>query len=166
MSALSDEFMKAVSVSKKFVAGLDRSALGRFSVPVEKLLAMDVFYRVTDIEERLGLTSDKDASVLFGKVSDDMERLFPSSKSYATSSDWDATVFEMLFWWRLHDDDAVCTNEYAKVVIEDFPDELDRVALIHSHPSMHEYFAVGIWDTDFIVVCMADGIDAEMAATL
>ena len=38
-----------------------------------------------------------------------------------------------------------------------------RLAKIHGEANIHEYFAAGVWNVEFIRRCIAEGIDPELA---
>jgi len=143
--------------SKRYVDALDRTGLGVFATPIPLLAAADVFYRMAL------LPSARSAITLRNEWYERLRGAFV--RSCRKQSDMDDATAEMVFWWGLTDDPLweqrkICTDNVA------VSERLTTLISIHAHPDMHDYFAAGIWDVDFIERCISDGIDPEMAAVL
>lgn len=146
---------EVVAESRAYVEGLDRTPLGRFAVHPEALIAVDAFERIMDANT----------------PANGMDALYQPAMDNATihcirhSTNPDDVRPEMYFWWRSTGDDLWRKKEYSFAVFV-YQYRMDRLQAAHSHPEMHDYFAAGIWDVDFIRQCIADGIDAELASSM
>ena len=148
MSDVAD-LAKVKANSRKFIGGLDRTSLGRFTVPISLLAAMDLLHRALMTLEDNSAVEDARARV----------RNLSSSTGISTR---DAAA-EMLFWWSVSDEEPLWGRKH---LTEDYKDSISRLFDIRDYPAMHDYFESGIWDTVFIARCIADGIDPEMSVNL
>jgi len=147
--------------SREFIASLDRSVLGNFACDEYALGLMDVTYRfaasygrVPKISSRSGYYAKFDELIDIAGVNTDM--------SIALRS-------EILFWWmKMKDIDMQTYHDTTFGHIE--KDVVNRRAselkVISQHPDMHAYFAMDIWDVEFIERCIADDVDAELAVSI
>ena len=167
---MSERFPITSDVSERYVAGLDRTPLGRFAVPADVLTAMDELQRLPLYR---GYVKNMDM-VLTGRLSDsilmrdaDFYPLFHRVDILCKESgtDYYTARTELLFWWLMSFEGEV-GREGTRELLRDTGAELIKLNAVYTNPSMHDYFAVGIWDTDFIGRCMTDGVDASLAVTL
>ena len=146
------------ATSERFVTGLDRSRLGDFVVPMDALLAMDIFYRTSVHVWAASYPEAYEAMSIANQVASRKA----NDACYSAAVEWRDVVAELLFWWDTADDSPGIHN----AIRESVSVGLDRLNTITSHPEMHGYFAAGIWDVPFIERCRADGVDSDLASTV
>lgn len=154
------EFDELPSVSKAFVKGLDRSVLGAFAVDSEPLFLCDVKERWKVVKDRL--TADGTLPLDDGNYRWSADALAEYGASYEEIYHLFA---ELYYWWGISDDPelvAAVSGEEGKK----FTDGIARLATIAAHPEMHDFFYVGIWDTEFIERCITDGVDVDLALSM
>jgi len=140
--------------SREFIAGLDRTPLGVFAVPVEVLAAVDAHYRC-GIEIERGATP---TARHYG--------VFRVSQMLCERAGIDGTVVaaEMLFWWTVSG--SIPDDERYAERMEIHRDGVSRLLTVYDNPELYSYFAAGIWDVELIRSLIADGVDAELAGSL
>ena len=147
------------AISTAFVDGLDRTVLGRFAVPRDVLISTDMFLRVT---------SSPVLRNLFLNARDVRRDSFSGDEARRLSMHhglmFSASQHEALFWWRAVPDPLWSDQiTYGSKLITN---SLDTLSAIVSHPDMHDYFAAGLWDVDFIERCILGDMDTELAVAL
>ena len=152
---------EAEAASREFVAGLDRTPLGRFAIDSDVLSAMDLMQRVVTsivvpVGDRLpsGVASNRLAAALRDAGLD---------TSLDCSRDCAAEVF---FWWGVTDESL-----WSSSVPDSLESRVERLRAVYDNPSMHDYFGAGIWDVALVGKLMREGIspdsiDAELARSL
>ena len=150
-------------IARAFIDSLDRSSLGGFAADEHTLYLMLVEeLRVVAINA--AETADENESgILFDRFTESTAEV----NAYANPSERANTSRELDFWMEMASEpDGAEMNALYHSVISERTGHSKHFALIAAHPDMHDYFAAGFWDTDFIRLCLDGGIDAELALTL
>jgi len=139
-----------VDDSDEFVYGLDRSPLGRFNGSIEVLSAVDKAHRIRNLESE----GFRFAGYTFSKA---------KNEAYVMAAhmheDFYAVEDDVYFWWSYVGEPMGIPRAE---IVEALPSARMRYD-IAEHSEMHDYFAAGLWDKDFITRCISDSIDPEIA---
>jgi len=139
-------------MTASFIAGLDRSRLGSFAVPLDVLFA-------NDVANRLFILTDGGSEL----YEDAIARL--TSALFASDTDNRDVTAEMVFWWSVTDDPFMRIRR-VQHLIDSFQEGIEKLLVVYENPDKHEYFDAGIWDVAFIERCIAGDVDVELALTL
>jgi len=142
-------------------ADMDRSPLASFAVDYGWLTAAHAWHGmrarlwaagkpVTDVTRALEENYDREAG-MYRSAIEGMR-----NKELANA--------ELFFWWRNGMANKTLVN-YTYIHNSDFIEaRIAQLQLLTDHPEMIPYFAMDIWDGEFIAHCMAEGIDTALAA--
>jgi len=147
-----------VALSRDFIESMNTTRLGRFGLDSDTLLAADVIQRHRLVNG--GGVEIKD-SLLDFYLTESQRLLSAQGKTINDAHG------ELFFWWKLSGQgDLIFYMMDELSHNKNLTHRMGFLSMVIDHRDMHDYFAVGIMDTDFIERCMADGIDAEMAHSL
>jgi len=145
-----------------FIDKLERSAMGGFASHEDTLFQI---HRVSVYELLADVLREQ---IVAGDTSDGarerLDELIRLSQVFTISFDNRHTVEEremasdeLFYWW------SVSGNSLMEAkAVGVFP----KAAAIIGNPHMHDYFAAGIWDVDFVRQLIAGGVDVELAGSL
>ena len=150
-------YIELMDEARAFVASLDRTAFGALAVADADLTYVYAL-RTVPMDEQyilyqsISTRGTPESIAAGGDISDDRNKL---------------AMFELMYWF-INSDDPVINAHVGLMWSKGTAgfEVLQRFDTIRENPHAHSYFAADIWDLDFITRCIADGIDADLAATL
>ena len=150
------------SISKAFISSLDRSMLGSFGADPGALFLCDVKERHRVLTHRPvsdgWLPLPDDDAVSRWAIESLAEHFFESEQLYNLFS-------ELFYWWSVSGDaELVAASEAGNGM--QVTGGVAKFADIASHPEMHGFFEVGIWDVEVIARFLSGGIDPDMALSM
>jgi len=151
-----------------WLGAVDRSSLGFFAFPLDVLAAVDALtYGLSELYE----TEGGEGWTLYmtvaheQRVREAFERFGYSANSIETEGNGKA-VAELAFWWERATGKDYYDDESTYRPRERNLDHLDKIQTVIDNPSMHPYFAAGLWDTEFIARCISDDVEPNIAVSV
>lgn len=157
------------TIARTFIDGLDRSALGSFTVDIHSLYLAHVAELYNAHVEDFKKDYDLDFEEYLHQAMKASAQAIGTLSYYVPEVDRPKVFDELYLWWERNDAYPEMLDNNLRHLLWDhgFNDSRERLVLIADSPNaFHDYFAVDIWDITFIEKCIADGVDASLAKSL